>query len=230
MDTWKTKKGKMARCKSCKQRWNCDVLTRVLKNPNHPHKRSLKTMDSIQSAFSKEGLLEIIQRCPDLRTQALMSTLYLTGGRVSEIVNWTDFDSGKKTKGIKKFNFHVEIVDGKKVFWIKGIRVLKARKAKQRSVPISFKLDRDFIWYIHQYIKPMDREEPLFDFSRQYAWQIMNEFGLTPHFFRDLRVMDLQKYYKWNMLEIQKFIGWEKLDTIQEYSKYRPVDLISDRF
>jgi len=232
METWKTREGYKAKCRHCQDTYYTKGLTPTIKNPDY-HKRSLKSMDSIQATLSKEIALEVIESCDKLRIQALMAVLYITGARISEVVNYRNPKTKVKDKGIKKFQFTDEIHEGKPVFWVKGIRILKQRTKIPpiRSVPISYKQDGEFIHYIKEYIKHLDKDEPLFNFSRVFAWMEIKDYAdLSPHLFRDLRVLDLDKYYKMSAVKKQKFIGWKKLDMLLEYEKYRPTDLIDDKY
>jgi integrase len=231
MDHWKTRDGWKAKCKACdKTYWRKDLIP-MRRNPYYVQKRSLKRLDSVTSAITRTRLLQIINSCDDLRTQALYATLFITGGRCQEIVRYKPKGIKKKYPSVKKFNF----IDGEystlPVYWIKGLRLLKMRgtePAVRPDLPISYKIDKKFIYYIKAYLSRLEPEEELFPFSYSYANRLIKDNGdLFPHLLRDLRYYDLNESYGWDTEKRLKFFGWKSLDTTMHYSKLRPVDLIS---
>jgi integrase len=208
-----------------------------------PTKRSLKTIDSNTALLDREALLNIINNITDARDKALLCVLFLSGSRISEIVNhrknYIDKDGHKtffKVKGIRKYNIKFETnvrPDGSKVnvMWFKNLRLLKKRtdKIETRSVPINMSKDADFVYPIYHYIKDMQPETPLFNYSRGYAYKVVRAYtGAWPHYLRDLRVFDLMETYGWSETEVVTAMRWESYDELKSYLKIKPAHLTKD--
>jgi len=225
---WTNKRdGEQAKCRMCKKEHDITLLEKNQYLIPDDKRRSLKSLDSVHEGITRDGLLNIISNCESLMEQALIATLYITGGRVSEVVNYYNPYTKHKEHGLCRFNFEEGKYKGMRVFWIKGMKVLKMRgKEVYKGVPVSYKHDSEFIWYITEYLKTLDKKDPLFDIARQSAWNILNKYGLFPHLIRALRAIDLVQYYDMSIPEVVKFIGWKEYSTIQHYLKLSPLDLI----
>jgi len=228
LTVWNNKReGERGKCYFCKIEFDLDKLKKRQYFTRDVKRRSLKSLTSVHEGITRDGLLNVIANCKSLKEQALIAVLYVTGGRASEVVNYYNPKTKHKEKTLHRFNFEEGKYKGMRVFWIKGMKVLKMRrKDVYKGVPISYKHDSEFIWYITQYLKTLDKKEPLFDMSRQSAWNILNKYGLFPHLIRALRAIDLVQYYEMSIPEVVKFIGWKEYSTIQHYLKLSPLDLI----
>lgn len=229
MDVWNTRKGRKAKCKQCNKIWYIKNLRPERRNPDYQQKRSLKNLDSVTASITRERLLEMISACDDLRLQAFVATLFITGSRIQEITNYKSKTG--KIKGVKKFNFIHGTYKGSPVFWVKGLRLLKTRDVRpavRPDLPISYKKDSGFIYYIKQYIAHLEPNQPLFDFSHQFGRKLLGDnFDIFPHLLRDLRYYDLGETYGWDMGKRHEFFGWKTFETARNYLKIRPEELIT---
>jgi|TARA_Y100000310_G_C20365118_1_gene660798 site-specific recombinase XerD len=229
---WKNKQGLQNKCYNCDESYDLDKIPLTVVGSHGISKRSLKSMDSVAEGITREELLKIIVEAEDLREQALISTVYLTGGRISELVTYRNPNTGEKKRGLHKYHFQKKITKGKEVMWVNRMRVLKMRNNRydRRTIGLSYKKDGEFLFYLEKYLERIDREDPLFKYSRQFAHWSLARYGLFPHLLRDLRVLDLLERYGWSESKIVKFIGWQSYDTIKYYLKFSPLDLIDDNF
>ena len=151
------------------------------------------------------------------RNLALISALYITGGRASEV-------SEIKLKDIS-------FEDS----WI-YIRLINRKNKinKRKEIMADFDIEKPFIkWlvkYYHYrinqtddletYLFPMMQGEVEYDTPlRQTA--IYNNttryVGINPHFFRKLRASHLLEYYGLGVKELQQYLGWSSVLSSEPY-------------
>jgi len=246
--TWFARDKRRYKCYHCDKHIPMSKVIKTYKpHANRTKKRSFMDMEHISKGINRERILNHIRNIEDGMVQAFWATLYLTGARVSEIITYTS--SYKKTVakkgsrkgtlvpikliGLRKFQFEREMIDGHKWMHIKACRVLKTRtrSRSRRTVSISYEHDGQFIYYIDNYLKYLQAEEPLFNFSRVQGWKIINipsagGLGIFPHLLRALRALDLRRYYGWRLEDIVAFIGWQSYETAKFYLKLDTSDLV----
>jgi integrase len=169
------------------------------------------------------------------RDQALVAALFLTGGRVSEVV------------GLRVGNFEVRAFDVR----VKGMMVLKRYKkishyldddGRKRYVTekvamtrgtFSISRDEPLVPYLLNWIK--ESEDYLFPspsrnlhLSRQRAYQIVTSLGdrvgvrVWNHWFRSQRASQLATEYSFDIQVLADWFKWSKLDTARIYTKLDP--------
>lgn len=167
----------------------------------------------------------------DLRNMALVSALFLTGARISEILgipregrseikevyeekHWlskplTKGDIELTEKLIRFNNLNVLKKKLKRRLSFKGFEV---KTNKYRDVALPTEYETFFVELLLDYIKKLPDNEDyiIFNIGRERAWQIIRtQFEDTfCHFFRHIRASDLSKFYELSEASINRFFEW----------------------
>lgn len=150
---------------------------------------------------------EVLAKLMDMeagKKRTFCMTLWMTGLRVTECVNI-------KKKDIDFKNYTITA------------RWQKNRNWKERLVPLHPQL----AFSLQEYTATLNQEDKLFDFSRQYGYQVVKEsMGVSPHKMRHSFAMHFihssDDPYKW--LALQKLLGHKDLRTTMEYMRIAPED------
>jgi len=164
-------------------------------------------MVEVQSVLQ---ILNKIDRIDNIRDKALVSYLYLTGARISEVLF-----------KVKIKDITVEKNDGR-VFYVFYLYTEKRREKTDiyRKVGIPYDKNKDFIDIILGYIKRSGLVESsyLFDINRRTAHRLCVKWmGFHPHFLRHTRLTHLASMYGFNALELQQFAGWTNTNPASVY-------------
>lgn len=191
-----------------------------------------------QDLPSLAEVTRIARNIKELRVRALFVCLYLTGGRISEICNakLTRIINRKtrETKvfefdGLRKQDIEQGIKNNIKVLLFK-LRNLKNRKTKSKTLPVPVERERELVEMLNEYLDLLEPEDILFDFSRQRAWQLLDEEVVwNPHWFRHLRTTHLIKYYDFSDQLLVRWTGWTNSQPAQGYLEFRWGDF-TDKF
>ena len=144
-------------------------------------------------------LLQNIQSYNPLRDRAMICMLYVTGCRVSELV-----------QQVKKYDLDIQEIRGTKFLIINNVWCLKRKAPIKRNIPICIEKEQEFMKYIYDYVVDLDPGDILFPISRQHAYNIVRKFKdeAFPHYFRHLRLTNLAKDYGFNSAELRQYTGW----------------------
>lgn len=167
------------------------------------------------------------------RDQALIATLFETGGRVSEVVQlrrhnfkisrrWIRVTGMRVLKRFRKVGEYVD-ASGRKRWITEPIYVTRGRF----SIPI----DEPLVPYMLDWIREAD--DYLFPspapsrehLSRVRAYQIVRAVGkrlgrhIWPHYFRSQRASQLAEDYEFTLHEQIRFFSWKNLATADRYAK-----------
>ena len=166
-------------------------------------RKKISEMDML----SKPQIINIIRREKLPRNRALIAMLYLTGARISEVLQ------------VKRGDIWAEEVFGKKFIVIK-MRTLKKRdRTEHRNIPISVETDRDVLKYLIRWANENKSPEALlFTIGRQWAWRIMNKHGLFNHYWRHCRNTHLVTKRGFTDQELVKFNGWASANSASIYT------------
>lgn len=161
-----------------------------------------KERQQLRTFLDKKQVLDKLRSITNPRNSVLITTLYMTGLRVSEIIN------------IKK-----EDIDFKEGYIT--VRWQKNRKWKNRKVPLHNQLAP----ILSMYSAKLTGDSLLFPISRQRVYQITKKhFGVSPHKFRHTYAMlflresdDPLKY-----ANLKELLGHKNLNTTMEYVRLAP--------
>lgn len=152
-----------------------------------------------------------------LRNQALISILYLTAGRCSEIVG-KDFNRGIKRSDI------TQVTEDDRAFTVFHLENLKNPDKKMKDVPVAHDrmLDKAFLNIIDsylEYLKPQP-ENKLFCLSPRRTRQLVNNYfgsDCSTHYFRHMRLTHLTQFSRLNQWELMQIAGWRSPEMAMHY-------------
>ena len=146
------------------------------------------------------------------RDKALLALLYLTCGRVSEVLS------------LKKGQF---VFDEDPNFVIITNMIVVKRKKKQRKAPpirAEVPLPKEgplakFTELVMEYLRMLPEDAKLFEFKRRRAWQIVRHItGKWCHYFRSQGESWYGKVFS-NIFALKDFVGVVDASTLSDYVK-----------
>jgi site-specific recombinase XerD len=148
-----------------------------------------------------------------LRNCAIISCAYLSGGRISEVIDL-------KVKNISK----------EEDWLIVRLPNRKNKKLHYKDIIVNIKVEKVFIRYLVKYFirKSMDTDQDDYLFKsdrkvricRTTAYLIFKRIVKTnPHFFRKLRASHLLEYYGFDAKMLQQYLGWSSIISSEPYLK-----------
>ena len=164
------------------------------------------------------------------RDKALLAFLFLTGCRIEECCKYTkrvpQKDGTIKTvqQGLPFEKRQIEVQED--FILIKDIRTLKRRKAVNRTIPIPINdSEAAFIAPLRAYLEGLRDDEPLFPFTRQWAFTILSRVGIFPHLMRHSRNTINVRNYDLGGHHLQKFNGWSNSKSADAYLHLSVTDI-----
>lgn len=170
----------------------------LTKGVERSKKEMLKYLD-------KEAIAEGIDRIHDSQEKMFITFLWMSGVRVTEAINIKRGDLDFQNKTIR-------------------IRWLKSRKYTERNIPIHSTL----VLMLGIYTGAMNREDRIFSFTRQRAFQITQKwFKVSPHCFRHSFAVNYLRSGG-NIVNLSRLLGHARIQTTMEYLKIVPSDLAKE--
>lgn len=148
-----------------------------------------------------------------LRNCAVISCAYLSGGRISEVIDL-------KIKNISKEEDWLTV----------RLPNRKNRRTHYKDCIVNIKVEKVFIKYLVKYFVKksltMEQDDYLFKsdrnkrISRTTAYLIFKRIVKTnPHFFRKIRASHLLEYYGFDAKMLQQYLGWSSIISSEPYLK-----------
>jgi len=183
--------------------------------------RTKRSVEIVESFCGWDYLLELIAKCECTRDKGLISALFETGGRVSEVLE------------LKKANFVIQ----EPYIIVKAMPVLKRyekvgerfddegkkrwvtrRKKGYRTFPIHTK--EPLCSKLIDHVINLESEH-LFRVGRVQVYRIVTgiDKNIFPHWFRAQRASQLAVEYGFDMHDLVDFFNWKSLGTAVHYSR-----------
>ena len=222
-----------------RKKWKCWSCHNIFKKPqkrlntsaNYTTKRNYKRDTLIMSRIELLNCIENINELNSndiLRDKALISILYLSGCRITEIVG----SERHRVPAMLRKQIGMYELDGASFLNIFEVPTLKRRNYLKRSIPIYAMKESPFIENIINYINEIDENRILFinnrdtALSRAYVFKIcIKHTTFSPHYFRHLRATHLVTEYKFTDSELVKFFGWKDSRMAEFYIHLRSDDI-----
>lgn len=227
-------------------------------NPKPPWKNARRLHHEKAAEFlTPEDIYNKINSLKNIRDKCLLVMLYITAGRVEELVRRKIIRYHKKkvrtikkgkTKiayipdyskpreivreelGIKKSDITVQMFKERKIILIK-MRNLKNKQPgfdiKLIPFPLESDINKKLFEILRQYLFSLYPEEELFQIGKRRAEQIVNTIGFNPHFFRTCRLTHLVKYNNFSDQKLKTFAGWSDSRPSKRYININWEDLVN---
>ncbi|HDK42507.1 MAG TPA: site-specific integrase [Candidatus Pacearchaeota archaeon] len=226
-------------------------------SPGHPWKIA-RRLEKEQAAkfLSIEDIYNRIKKMNNIRDKCLLVMLYITAGRISEIVRRDVVKFRKKevrlvNKGkvkrakiidystkerkriepsIKRRDLSLQTKDDKKTVVIRMRNLKNKRKGEQVKLiplPLNSEINKKFFAIIKQYVQILDEDEELFPIGIRRAENIILKAGFNPHFLRSVRLTHLVKYHNFSDQKLKAFSGWSDSRPAAHYIRIGWEDLVS---
>lgn len=199
----------------------------------HPHRYKQKVEKTMSPGEFQHSLREAQRlrrkrrlllgedpRFKDVNIPALLSMLYYTGLRITEITGDPPHKYQLKDGSVKT----TEEIQGlvKESIELKGeflsIHASEVRKGGERYSPLWIPLDRPGATDILELWENTEEGERLFPISRSFAWKLLKELGdLYPHYFRMNRATKFAEHPETSIKDLQDWFGWKGLETPSKY-------------
>jgi len=187
----------------------------------HLLKKSKRSVEIVESFCGWGYLIELIKKCKREVDRALISALFETGGRVSEVlmlgkdnfVVQKPFLVVKAMPVLKRYSKIGEYVDENgKVRW------KTRKKIGYRTFPIH--MNEPLCPSLLEYIDKI-KEGKLFHIGRTQVYRIVRSLdtNIFPHWFRAQRASQLALEYGFDVHDLIDFFNWKSLQTAIHYSR-----------
>ncbi len=154
------------------------------------------------------------------RDMALMALLFLTAGRVSEVLSLTK----------EQFDFQADrhFIIIRNMILVKRLKARKGKPVKHRTAPIRDEVPLPlkgplsrFTEFVQEYLELINEpKDKLFKFKRHRAWQIVNSVtGQWCHWFRSQAESYYGKYVFNTPFALRDFVGVSDIESLGSYVK-----------
>ena len=159
----------------------------------------------VRKYLDKDEVNEALDRIKNPREKMLLSTMWMTGLRVSEVISIRKRDIDFKNRTM-------------------NVRWLKSRKYHDRIIPIKNELCQ----MLQLYSADMSLDERIFNCTRQWVYTIVQRNLQTgPHALRHSFAVNFlrQSDSPHALVTLKELLGHKKIQTTMEYLKIVPSDM-----
>jgi len=159
--------------------------------------------------LTRNQVERIILRIENLRDKVFIILLYLTAGRITEVLD------------LRKRHFDYTTSPD---FIIVSIKTLKRKKGVvRRKLPV--RKNEPLVSILTDYLKNKELNDKLFSITRQRGWQIIKQIDprIWPHLFRHTRLSELAN--KLTDQQLTVYAGWSDSRPAKNYVFLRWTDL-----
>jgi integrase len=185
----------------------------------------------------------------DNRIRTLFFLIYLTGGRICELVRKRKYNiikeeiiNEKKVRtyarvcdeeglpinepSLRRKDITFSIRNGRHIMLL-FLRNEKNRKKHTKEIPVPLDRAETVTIYnsIKDYISGLEMEDELFPFGYQFAYRKLKEF-FNPHWLRHLRATHLTVNYDLSEADLKIYMGWTDSRPASIYTEMRWQDLL----
>jgi len=191
-----------------------------MKSPAWSVQKNFLEKEKEEGNITKEDIAKMLLKCRRIRAKTLFAALYLTGARVSEIINL-------RKKDIK---FRQE---GDKQLMIISLKNLKNKQRSRKLIPVTInskdQIESFIVKYILEYIKLLKDDERLFPYSRNRAYKLIRRwFGINTQCIRHIRLTHLVMYNNFTDRKLTIWAGWSDSRMADRYVNINYRQLILD--
>jgi|GEM_PF-4590946 len=161
--------------------------------------------EDIRPYLLKEQINEVLRTMPAGKYKMIIQTLWMTGIRVTELIN------------IKKGD--IDFLNSRIT-----IKWLKSRRWNHRIIPIRVEL-KDLLQF---YTAAITNEDKVFPFSRQWVYEITKKYlESNPHVLRHSFAVNFLEQCKSgkSLIILKELLGHRHIQTTMEYLRIVPNDL-----
>jgi hypothetical protein len=153
------------------------------------------------------------------RDRCLMALLFLTAGRVSEVLSLTR----------EQFDFEADrdFIIIRNMILVKRLKTRKGKPVKHTTAPIRDEVALPlsgplgkFTMLVEDYVQGLDPKARLFSFERRRAWQLVKFItGKWCHWFRSQAESYYGKYVYTSAFALRDFVGVTDIESLGPYVK-----------
>jgi len=166
---------------------------------------------------SLNDVKEMINNIDNLRNAALISLVYLSAGRINEVV-----------KQLKKKDIIKTEKDGRDILLVRMPNEKnRRRKYKDLPIPLDNPEYQPLVDIIFKYLNTLEENSVLFPFSHIRAYQLFQKYlGINPHFLRHVRATHLVTVHDFNEQLLVRYMGWTDSRPAKHYMELRWQDIL----
>jgi len=196
--------------------------------------------EKIEQVMGRQELIERINLIKTPMNKALISFLYLSGCRISEVVGTKKVIKKYKKEGKVKTlidTIHIEVppiykedieyIPEQEMLLVTNAPCLKRRDGvPRRIIPIKYTKEPELFNNFIAYYNSLPVLEPLFSITRQRAWQIVKkELKQFNHYLTHSRCTHLVTRNNFTDADLKQFRGWASTAPATIYTHLRWQDI-----
>ena len=168
-----------------------------------------------KDGISPNDIIVLANKIQNQRNRALFVILYLTAGRISEVV-----------KTLYRKDVTEQEVDNRRIILFRLCN-RKNPKRNIKDIPIPYDREKVLLDMVLGWLDNFEMDSLLFPFTKTRGYQIIKkEAGMNPHWIRHLRLTHLAVYYDFNDQLLVKFSGWSDSRPSKEYMEIKWKDIL----